>query len=114
MSLAYPVNLKSVTTKHQLGTNECNEKMVRLRMDIPLQFGSSSLCTRLPRAETENSGGVETALGSWIGIGLRDRWSPSGVCTSTPGQLRGFELQPVPVQSRSDCYRPARSTSLAL
>ena len=114
MSLTYPVNLNSVITKHQLGTNESNENMVRLHMDIPLQFGSSSLCTRLPRAETGNSGGVETALGSWVSVGLSHRWSPSGVCTSTPGQLRGFELQPVPVESRSDCYRPARSTRLAL
>ena len=114
MSLTYPVNLKSVITKHQLGTNESNENMVRLHMDIPLQFGSSSLCTRLPRAETGNSGGVETALGSWIGIGLRDRWSQSGVCPSTHGPLCGLELQQVPVGPGSDCYRPRRSTRLAL
>ena len=114
MSLACPVNLKSITTKHQLETNEFNEKMVRLNTDIPLQCGSSSLCTRLPRAEIGNSGVVETTLGSPVCVGLRDRWPQSEVCPPALGPLCGFELQRVPVRSGSNCNFPRWSKRLAL
>ena len=75
MSLAYPANLKSVTTKHQLGTNESNENMVFMHMGIPFQFGSDPVCSRVQRTKAGTSNRVETTLGPWTGIGLSHRWT---------------------------------------